>query len=239
MNVAYETERLQKTVALGYRYAQYVIRDRAASRKWMARFDNQAGDYLLVGDHFANGEYTQGLAELDSIPLERDLTEAELTDHDRIYAMYEEIAINGVDSFSESFVDELMSYASSFQGRSCWYARALLVNEGIYFDPITDVPTVGAQKELTTDKEVSASVVYPNPASEGVTFNYDPFINDETVEVKIDIFDQQGRDITTLTPSPDARQIEWFTGEVRSGLYFYKLKVDGRQVHSGQFVVVK
>lgn len=236
--LTYESNRLGQVVALGYDYARKHS-DKNELRKWIRRFDNVAGDYLLVGDYFSTGEYEQALDVLQDMMLKRQLTEKEMIDLEKVTNIYKTIAEDGLDNLDASFLNDLESYAESKEGKSCFLARTILRNSGQYYDPIVDIPVQFGQTENETSNGESTSMsVSPNPTDYQVTFDWSEF-NTLGKEVRIEIANQTGMLIDVLHPEDGNTSIEWTTEKVSGSSCHYGLFIDGQEVDSGQIIINK
>ena len=72
---------------------------------------------------------------------------------------------------------------------------------------------------------------YPNPFNPSTTIRFDLR---RATQVSLSIYDITGRKITTLLNqqlmSSGRHQVVWNAGQTSSGIYFYRLKVNGRQI---------
>ncbi len=239
-SLTFESDRLGQTVALGYNYARKQPNNRTETRMWIRRFNNVAGDYLLVGDYFGNGEYQQGLAVLTEMAWKRQLTEKEMIDLDKVEHIYQTIAEDGLDNLNPSFLTDLESYAASKEGKSCFLARTILRNDGQYYAPITDIPAQFRKDEDITGKmaESIKMLVSPNPADYHVTFDWTAF-NTMGKEVRIEISNQMGMLVDILRPNMGSTSQNWTTDKVSGSSCHYGLFIDGQEADSGQIIINK
>ncbi|MES2760555.1 MAG: GEVED domain-containing protein [Bacteroidota bacterium] len=94
---------------------------------------------------------------------------------------------------------------------------------------ITPVPTTGVGVHDITAIENDIKV-FPNPASAYVTIQYSL---KSSSSVKIELFDMIGRSVKMLLPETQqgiqAHKQSWQTNDLRSGLYFIKMTVNGSE----------
>ena len=75
--------------------------------------------------------------------------------------------------------------------------------------------------------------VYPNPASEQVTFSFSESIKSKK---QIIISDLTGRLVGKIAVSEGQHRVIWSPQKMASGLYFYQLKTAGKLLKSGKLI---
>ena len=236
--MTYESDQLGRVVALGYDYARKQS-SRIEIRKWIRRFNNVTGDYLLVGDYFSTGEYEQGLKVLSEMAFKRQLSEKEMIDLDKVEHIYKTIADDGLDNLDNSFITDLESYAKSKEGKSCFLARTILRNYGLYYAPIVDIPTAAGKEQSTEEYGASLTMsVSPNPTDYHIAFDWSEF-NALGKEVHIEITNQMGMLIDVLRPTIGSTSIDWTTENVSGSSCHYGLFIGGQEADSGQIIINK
>ncbi len=98
--------------------------------------------------------------------------------------------------------------------------------DSIQINPLN--PTdVGVHEINTIESKIK---IYPNPASSHVTIQYN--LQSSSV-VKIELFDILGKSVKTLLPSTqqpkDAYKTSWLLDDLKSGLYFIKMNINGSE----------
>ena len=79
--------------------------------------------------------------------------------------------------------------------------------------------------------------VYPNPASDNVTFSYAiPYVSNSLV---LTVSNLLGQIIQTFPLSDKSGQVQWNTSALPDGLYIYKLTDQGNVLQMGKFTIQK
>jgi Purple acid Phosphatase, N-terminal domain/Calcineurin-like phosphoesterase/Secretion system C-terminal sorting domain/PKD domain len=93
-----------------------------------------------------------------------------------------------------------------------------------------------------TDIEVETAVVnlrnYPNPFNPVTTISFS-LTTSETAEISINIFNLKGQKITELPVAYQQNTADWNAEAFPSGIYFYKLIVNGTAIASGKLLLLK
>jgi hypothetical protein len=100
-----------------------------------------------------------------------------------------------------------------------------------YYCPTSDCPFVVGTTETA---EPQVLVVYPNPASSWVAFDFTLPVH--VNEAILQITDAQGRNVVSFTLKVKQGQQLWDIREVKKGTYFYNLKANG-QSKNGKLII--
>jgi len=106
-----------------------------------------------------------------------------------------------------------------------------MLKDGVLFGDTTLV-SVSTEEEVTNLPEsISLHQNYPNPFNPSTTIRFDLR---QAAEISLTIYDITGREVATLLNrqkmSAGRHQLEWNAGEASSGIYFYRLNVNGQQM---------
>jgi len=127
-----------------------------------------------------------------------------------------------IDAGSPLYIDSLIACE--------WGLGTELSDMGAYGGGAPAGPTaIGDNETVTAPTEFFTVSNYPNPFNAQTTINYRL---PEASNVNLAIFDNLGRKIKTLVDnqfnSAGEHQVTWNASENSSGIYFYRLEVDGR-----------
>ena len=108
--------------------------------------------------------------------------------------------------------------------------RGMLKGGELFGD--TTLVSVSREEEVTNLPEgIRLHQNYPNPFNPSTTIRFDLR---RATPVSLAIYDITGREITTLlnqqVMSAGRHQMEWNAGKASSGIYFYRLEVNGKQI---------
>ncbi len=68
---------------------------------------------------------------------------------------------------------------------------------------------------------------YPNPASSYVTFSYK--LSDDNATAELEVFNVIGEVVSTMTLDKQSTRKELAVGNLKKGIYFYRLAIDGHK----------
>jgi hypothetical protein len=109
-----------------------------------------------------------------------------------------------------------------------WGLGSGLSDMGAYGGGTLGSPTsVDDDDVIATPSEFFVAGNYPNPFNATTTIRYQL---PEASHVRIDIYDELGRKVTTLVNgrrSAGEHNVEWNASDLASGMYFYRLEIDG------------
>ena len=155
-------------------------------------------------------------------------SEKEMIDLDKVEHIYQTIADKGLDNLDNSFIADLESYAESKEGKSCFLARTILRNYGLYYAPIVDIPIAGGKEQSTEQDETSLKMsVSPNPTDYHITFDWSAF-NARGKKVHIEISNKMGMMIDVLNPPIGSTSIDWMTEKVSGSSCHYGVSLPRR-----------
>jgi len=192
----------------------YFNQDSAGTQIYEADFSNVTVSYSDI-----QGGWT-GQGNLDVDPLFRDMPGGD-------YHLQSQLCGNQfdsplIDAGSPDYADSLVACD--------WGLGTEVSDMGAYGGGAPGSPTaIGDNGTVTTPKEFFTVSNYPNPFNAQTTISYQL---PEASRVSIDIYDNLGRKIKTLVDnrsfSAGEHQVTWDASENSSGIYFYRLEVDGR-----------
>ena len=90
-------------------------------------------------------------------------------------------------------------------------------------------------EKLYSSNKITISAIYPNPASTQAAINYE--LNDEVVRAKVVLCNVLGNIVGEYSLSRDAKKLIISTQDFASGVYFYTLNVDGKNVVNRRLIV--
>jgi hypothetical protein len=96
---------------------------------------------------------------------------------------------------------------------------------------LTDTTTIGIA-EINQDK--NPLLVYPNPASKEVVFEYKNF--QSNAETTLKIYNEFGEKVKEFSRKDMQGKISWNSEQVSSGLYFYQL-INKDNIRNGKFII--
>ncbi|KAB7727944.1 T9SS type A sorting domain-containing protein [Rudanella paleaurantiibacter] len=92
-----------------------------------------------------------------------------------------------------------------------------------------------SDERLFANDRISVSNVYPNPASDYADIDYQ--ITAPVGEAKITVLDLLGSPISEYTLDAGDRKVRIATREMPTGMYFYRLSLDGKKVATKKLLV--
>ena len=110
---------------------------------------------------------------------------------------------------------------------------------GVWTVPIGEVVTGITDEPDELPSEFSLSQNYPNPFNASTTIQ---FKVPKKVRVRLTVFDAVGRRVSVLTDqvySPGAYQLDWDANAYASGVYFYRMKSEGKLIHTRTMTLLK
>jgi len=148
------------------------------------------------------------------------------------------ISLDKTSGSLEADEEETVILSFNTDGLEVGYYYCSLVIEGkqtfsktVIVEMLVDTNVGTGEIELKT----SLVRVYPNPFSHGVTFELEAL---KSGEVVLEVFDQKGAKVFAKTQllSSAASTLFWEDEQMSSGIYFYKISVDGQMLKTGKLV---
>ncbi|HEX8514777.1 MAG TPA: T9SS type A sorting domain-containing protein [Bacteroidia bacterium] len=157
-----------------------------------------------------------------------------------IYANVMESLTAG-NEYSESQLNDMRLMAAKCpysDGYAVYQARAILSHydttefrnecENIYF---------GSERAMSAPEAISDFRLFPNPNNGTMNFEYSMNENSEGI---FEIFDLSGKLVTAISLSAgEEKQIVIDENQLNSGIYFYKVKINGELKTSNKLVIIK
>ena len=138
--------------------------------------------------------------------------------------------------FKNASRDTIIRFSNTFPGQSFAVAIPFTV-DSVLFDPdyqlISGNNTINAVTEHARQRNLQ---VFPNPASDQVTFLFGESLSKD--QGTISIYDQSGRKKAEILHSPGETEISFSTRTFIPGLYYYALPQKGFR-YSGKFVIIR
>ncbi|MCD4737235.1 MAG: T9SS type A sorting domain-containing protein, partial [Bacteroidales bacterium] len=206
--------------------------------------------YLLAFLSGENGAWSEGLGGLNNIPVQFELTQAQILEHPQYVAQYNllmELDQQGNTIFEadSAQVESLKSIEQTDAGQASAYARSILValDELEYDEPIL-VPDIlkssAAMEEyeelLSKANEVPGDIkIQPNPAKDYIIAGYE--LDNKTGAV-LEIHDINGNLKYRQNLWNQKDQLIVDTKDWRAGVYIAVLKINGELNESVKFTII-
>jgi hypothetical protein len=188
------------------------------------------------------GDTTGALNQISNIRSQLELTSEEYNELNQQQSYLQWIIANPIvdEIATETLVNFMQSSSSSVSSA----ARSVLVanNMMVYDEPYLK-PDLTKSIEIRTPKKISAIPsefflkVYPNPAKEFLTIEYNSC--NENTDVAVELFDESGRKVYSQKLIRQFDAIILDTRNFKSGNYIVKLEVDNKTVKSSKVVIVR
>lgn len=215
-------------------------------RNWLDNLATQPADEQLIDSYIAEGNYTDAITLANLLPGLYELEGDELTEYNYYMDMLDlsknlsQEGRNILELDSTEYM-EVEFVAENSKGLAGTQAKNIL--EFAYGHNHCDCPDIpdttvlkSASISIDTFKQISGInlTIEPNPARHWTAFNY--VLPEKTSTGEIFISDVAGKVIETIAISGKQGQEIWDTRKIKSGIYFYTLKVNGI-TETGKIVV--
>ena len=202
---------------------------------------NAQSNYVTTSEHYQTGFWVQkntAFEQEPGVPVFNN-------DSSRIEIYPEFNAINTPDIYTKNngcwtrlnIIDDACNFVSYAVGRGlissgsgCWLMYGSSSEEQVYFKKGST--TWGTPLILTVNEELNARFIlniYPNPATDKIYID----LNDIN-HCSIELFDAQGKTILNKELNQQKNSVNM--QEFSKGLYFYSVKIDGKQVKTGKII---
>ena len=186
------------------------------------------------------GDTTAALNQMQSIGNVISLSESELTELGQQQVFMQWLVENeGIDSVNIEPLNNFMLYSSpvvSSSARGLLMANNLLEYNEPYLEPdFTKSVEVRKPRVKQVQPEIAYLKVYPNPAHDFITTDYNT--GDEKATGLIEIIDESGRRAHMRNLTRQFDQIILDTRYLKPGHYIIKLVLNGKSVCSTKFVI--
>ncbi len=242
-SIVYLQEQLDFIAFDGYIQAMEAF-DMDEARFWMQKFNNLAGDLLLVADYMHTEEYTEAQNLLDQIETTYNFTPEKLADFQNVKYIYEQLMLNPVDQLPQNVMDNLRTWADSKNGQACYLARTIfgllgnpyppVVLEYIYNQDDNQQPAQRKKADNGINTPPVQIAIFPNPTNS----DFEIRISNKSWNGKstILLFDITGSQVGKYIIDEQQNQIKIQTN-LPSGIYFCQIKGDG-QVQLNQKIII-
>jgi len=213
--------------------------ERDSVRKWMLNLETFGADLAVVLDDLDIGDTVKAQATYNAIPNRFSLTVAQQQDFNQfgnIVSLLSSQSVQTLDVFAQQ---TLSGVAQQPTGIAAQTAKSILSLYGFQFESPTcalpeycDFGEGGGERGQNQHPSAIGLRVYPNPASNEVTFDFPSL----TSPALLKVFDLSGKVLWSLITQSKA---VWQTRDTPSGLYFYTLVCEGQPVFSGKISIVK
>jgi len=78
---------------------------------------------------------------------------------------------------------------------------------------------------------------YPNPFNDSTTISFN--LNDNVKNAELEIYNLKGQLVKSFTVTNDQTYVDWNASNQASGIYFYKMKANGKTVDTRKMVLIK
>ncbi len=187
-----------------------------------------------------NGDTTSALNRWSNISNEIPLTEAELTELSQQQVFMQWLVDNQpMDTLDTESLNNFLQYSSPVVTAT---ARGILVVNNLleYYEPYLE-PDLSKSVEVRKPRvkpvqpEVAYLKVYPNPAKDFVTIEYNTY-NDKTLGV-IEVIDESGRKVSCRNLGRQFDQIILDTRDLKSGSYIFRLTSGDKYIGSANVII--
>jgi hypothetical protein len=216
---------------------------------WLGKMHSPTGLYNLAGKHSSLGNHTIALNILDSIPENYKLSVDETTEWNTLKALFELVADvernnRSIARLDSSEIAHLHSLATDNDGgigalrarKALCFFYDICLEEPLMTKSLTDKtkPQVAPLKELLS--ELDKIDVFPNPATDYVTFSFNFFKQDTPKYIRL--YNQSGAQIQSfaLGEVKEGQQL-WDTRKLTPGIYLYEVYDDKRKTATGKVVI--
>jgi len=125
-----------------------------------------------------------------------------------------------------------LAFLTPYAGGDAVYAARVMLD--INPDEISVDYAIGPTHSQATDKELNA-FVYPNPAKDRVTIKFNDVI---TSDGNIEFYGMLGNLVYTNTITKGIIETQININSLKSGLYFYTIKVNNTKITSGKITII-
>jgi hypothetical protein len=250
---AFKLNRAKSYNALVRYYLNDTVTPQASRDSLIALYSSESTIPAKQSLAFLSGEqgaWSEGLAVLNSIPLEFELTASEMDAHSQFtvyYSLLSDMAQQGKSIFEadSTQIATLLNIEAANSGRVSAYARGILLalNETEYDEPI-NIPDLLKSSAAIADYEELLSKagnapgyikVKPNPAKDYIIIEYEL---EQDVDAAIEIVDISGNLKYSATFTNRQEQFTVDTRSWKAGIYVSTLKINGRLIESVKFTIV-
>jgi hypothetical protein len=229
---------------------------------WLNFVGNVNSEYAKASYYAGLGDYTEADNILSDLPTKYTLTLDEETEYNQYLQMWTTIKDIYTDgrTFEQMTTPELTAF-TTLHDASIPNGRINVITgtiTGIPLSPQWKIPCnltkyVGHMKQGTTQTSPSRTKankglqrniekrnvfnVYPNPATDLVTFDFRVPLTKEPVVITIT--NVAGQTIETFTSETNFGNIRWNTQNISSGVYMYKITTDKLLLETGRVVISK
>lgn len=227
---------------------QSLVRDtltdqRDSARQWLLNMETFEADLFLVLDYLDNGETVQAQSAYNAIPTRLTLTADQQQDYSNFGTIVAVPSAQSMYELDNSAQQSLLSVTQQPKGFAVQTSKGILQLYGYAFaSPECSIPECcGAlRKETSTTWESQKNPVidfkvFPNPARDMVFFAC-PSCGGESY---ITVQNVAGQEIWRGDIGIGQEQVIWPANQVSSGLYFYKLTVEGQLAKSGKISLIR
>ncbi|MCO5265983.1 MAG: T9SS type A sorting domain-containing protein [Lentimicrobium sp.] len=189
-----------------------------------------------------NGDTISALNRMASIGTEINLSIAEIAEIEQQQALMQWLASNPL--MDTTAMEPLNNFMQSHSTAVSSAARGLLIANGLF---VYDEPYLNP--DLTKSSEVRNPVknsvkpfksllkVYPNPAQDFITIEYNT--NNDKANVVVELSDESGRKVYRQQQVRQLEAIILDTRHYKSGNYFVTLVVDNKIANSAKFAIAR
>jgi hypothetical protein len=213
---------------------------------WLSKARTLRGDFELVEIKLNQGDYTNSLSLLESLPNLYRMNEFEVNEYNDFVDLYNfkkdllENAVN-ISRLDTSRIEQLKQIADrtkySFPRSMARSALCFFYNI-CYPDRDRVLPTENLNRKIKTVKETPKEItVYPNPAIEYVAFYYN--LSDGNEVTNLTVSDVTGKPIYQSSLSNGIGQHIWDVKSISNGNYIYSITTKTGLKYSGKIVVQK
>jgi hypothetical protein len=95
--------------------------------------------------------------------------------------------------------------------------------------------TLQDEEKMYSSNKITISAIYPNPASTKAAIKYE--LSDEAVKAKVVLCNVLGNIVGEYALSKETKQLDITTQDFASGVYFYTLNVDNKNVITRRLII--
>jgi subtilase family protein/type IX secretion system substrate protein len=208
---------------------------------WYRNMSSITGQLLVTGVLIDNSDYQNATSTLNAIGSSYQLTPGQVLGIDDLLTIYNLLSVSKADSLSASDMSTLTAIALKDTSLAAAHANAILDLNGIHHDPVyyiaTSAPRVAIRPAGNpVNQQIPGYVaIYPNPTSDVLYISVSGMSSDKTYV--FEMFDLQGRLITSLKLSSTVTQLDLRQRQLVSSVYGYRVSENDQTIAFGKIVI--
>lgn len=209
---------------------------------WIQRLESLEGDLWYANELVGKGSTALALTAITNTISEYGLTGSDSLDINRYKSIVSLLDGQDIYSLDDITVDAIKDYVGLGGFSEAW-AKRITTRYGFHFDPdfinceeLLRPGTSSTNPAEEPSKEFNITVS-PNPASDEVSFNIS--IDQEPKDIMLTIYDINGKVVHQQKQLANNKSHRWDSSIHHSGVYFYQVHANGKQLSSGKVILQK